>query len=77
MEHGTTLLFGLAGVTVERVELLADAATRRAQVRTAAPAAACPACGVVSESVKENTTTKPRDLPYGQAPLQVRWHKRR
>src|SRR5574341_1300616 len=72
-----TLLFGLAGVTVERVELLADAATRWVHVQTAAPEAACPSCGVVSESVKENTTTGPRDLPYGAAPLQVRWHKRR
>lgn len=77
LEHGTTLLFGLVGVTVERVELLADAATRRGHVRTAAPAAACPACGVFSTGWKENTTTKLRDLPYGQAPLQVRWHQRR
>src|SRR5574341_1179353 len=60
-----TLLFGLAGVTVERVELLADAATRWVHVQTAAPEAACPSCGVVSASVKENTTTGPRDLPYG------------
>lgn len=48
MEHGTTLLVGLAEVTVERVELLGDAATRRVHGRTAAPAAACPACGVFS-----------------------------
>lgn len=77
MEHGTTLLFGLGGVTVERVELLDDAVTRRVHVRTAAPEAACPACGVFSESVKQNATTKPRDLPCGEALLQVHWHKRR
>ena len=29
-------------------------------------AAACPACGVFSSSVKDRATTRPRDIPYGQ-----------
>jgi transposase len=52
VSDGTTLLFGLPGVRVERVEQLADG-TRVVQVGTAdEAAAACPGCGVVSTSVK-------------------------
>jgi transposase len=48
VSDGTTLLFGLPGVRVERVERLADG-TRVVHVATAEEAAAaCPACGVVS-----------------------------
>jgi transposase len=39
-------------------------------------AAGCPACGVISTSVKQDRTTRPRDLPYGEEPLAVRCHKR-
>ncbi len=77
MEHGTTLLLGLSGVAVERVEL-DDAGGRVVHVRTAdETAAACPSCGVFSTSPKENVTTRPKDLPYGTAPVGLRWHKRR
>jgi transposase len=38
-------------------------------------AAACPVCGVFSTSVRQRRTTRPRDLPYGEAPLSVVWHK--
>jgi transposase len=38
-------------------------------------AAACPECGVVSTSVKERVSTSPRDIPYGQDRIVVRWHK--
>lgn len=77
MEHGTTLLLGLAGVAVERVDLIGEG-TRRVHVATAdGTAAACPACGVLSSSPKEYVTTRPKDLPYGEARLEVRWHKRR
>lgn len=77
MEQGTTLLLGLEGLAVERVELLEDG-TRRVHVVTAAEyAAGCPGCGVVSCSVKQNATTRPKDLPYGSAGVQLRWHKRR
>jgi transposase len=77
VEHGTTLLLGLEGLSVERVELLGDG-IRRVHVVTAVEyAAGCPGCGVVSTSLKQNTTTRPRDLPYGVAGVQLRWHKRR
>ncbi len=38
-------------------------------------AAACPQCGVFSRSVRQRRTTRPRDLPYGEQQLVVRWHK--
>ncbi len=63
MEHGTTLLLGLAGVAVQRVEL-DDAGARVVQVRTAdETGSACPSCGVFSTAVKGNVTTRPKDLP--------------
>ncbi|HSR86568.1 MAG TPA: transposase [Streptosporangiaceae bacterium] len=31
---------------------------------------------MISTSVKQYRTTRPRDLPYGEARLAVRWHKR-
>lgn len=77
MSDGTTLLFGLPGVRVERVERLDDG-TRVVHVVTAdEAAAACPECGVVSSSVKEYPTTSPKDVPYGQDDIVVRWHKTR
>ena len=77
MSDGTTLLFGLPGVRVERVERLADG-TRVVHVATAEEtAAACPSCGVVSTSVKGRVTTSPRDIPYGEDRIVVRWNKTR
>lgn len=77
MSDGTTLLFGLPGVRVERVEQGPDG-TRVVHVVTAdESAAACPGCGVVSGSVKARATTRPRDIPYGQDGIMVRWHKTR
>jgi transposase len=62
---------------VERVERLADG-TRVVQVVTAdEAAAACPTCGVVSTSVKGRVSTSPRDIPYGQDRITVRWTKTR
>ena len=76
MSDGTTLLFGLPGVQVERVEQRADG-TRVVHVVTAdETAAACPGCGVVSTAVKERVTTSPKDIPYGDR-IEVRWHKTR
>ncbi len=37
----------------------------------------CPGCGVVSTSVKGNVITRPVDLPYGETPIAVAWHKTR
>jgi zinc-finger of transposase IS204/IS1001/IS1096/IS1165 len=73
MENGTTILFGLPGVAVQRVD-----AVRLVHVVTTASSAAgcCPQCGVVSTSVKQRRTTRPRDLPYGEEPLAVLWRKR-
>jgi len=80
MENGTTILFGLPGVAVQRVERVRDEhgdAVRLVHVvTTASSAAGCPQCGVVSVSVKQRRTTRPRDLPYGEEPLAVRWRKR-
>lgn len=77
MSDGTTLLFGLPGVQVERVERLADG-TRVVQVVTAEQAAAaCPSCGVVSTSVKARVSSSPRDIPYGEDRIIVRWNKTR
>lgn len=77
MSDGTTLLFGLPGVRVERVERCADG-TRVVHVVTAEEtAAACPSCGVVSTSVKARVITSPKDIPYGLGRILVRWHKTR
>jgi transposase len=72
---GTTILFGLPGVRVREVERVADG-SRVVHVLTDDPAAAaCPQCGVLSSVVRQRRTTRPRDVPYGEAPLEVRWHK--
>ena len=74
---GTTLLFGLPGVRVERVERRSGR-TRVVHVVTAdEAAAACPGCGVVSTSVKEHVRTSPKDIPYGHDDIEVYWHKTR
>lgn len=77
MSDGTTLLFGLPGVRVERVGRLADG-TRVVHLATAEQAAAaCPGCGVVSSSVKERVRTSPKDIPYGKDRIILRWNKTR
>jgi hypothetical protein len=79
MENGTSILFGLPGVAAQRVERTTGEHGETVRlvhlVTTASSAAGCPACGVVSVSVKQRTT-RPRDLPCGEEPLGVRWHKR-
>ncbi|MGH3303150.1 MAG: ISL3 family transposase [Streptosporangiaceae bacterium] len=79
MENATSILFGLPGVAVQRVERTVgeSGAVRLVHlVTTASSAAGCPQCGVISTSVKQRRTTRPRDLPYGEEPLAIRWHKR-
>jgi transposase len=73
---GTTLLFGLPGVRVERVERLPDG-TRVVHVVSAEQGAACPSCGVLSTAVKGRVITSPRDIPYGEDRIVVRWSKAR
>jgi transposase len=77
VSDGTTLLFGLPGVRVERVELLADGTRVLQVVTTDRSAAACPSCAVVSTSAKARVITTPKDLPYGADRIMVRWHKTR
>ena len=79
MENATSILFGLPGVAVQRVERVREDGSLVRLVHvvtTASSAAGCPQCGVVSTSVKQRRTTRPRDLPYGEEPLAVRWRKR-
>ena len=75
VNHGTTLLFGLSGVRVARVERAADGARVVHVVTADSAAAGCPECGTVSTSVKAKAVTAPKDLPYGQDPIRVAWHK--
>ena len=78
MNDDTSVLFGLPGVRVQRVDL-DEYGGRTVHVETAAgtSASGCPSCAVVSTSVKGNVITRPVDLPYGQAGLTVAWHKTR
>ena len=75
-EHGTSILFGFRGVRVREVVRHAWHG-RVVHVLTDDEAAAvCPQCGVLSTTVRQRRTTRPRDLPQGEEPLVVRWHKR-
>ncbi|MGE5532159.1 MAG: hypothetical protein ACM3VW_08600 [Bacteroidota bacterium] len=75
MDDATTILFGLPGMSVREVDVN-EAGARTVHVVTADPgAAAGPVCGVISVSVRQYWVTRPKDLPYGEAPLAVRWHK--
>jgi transposase len=77
LEQGTTLLLGLPGVAVSRVERRDDG-TRLVHVVTVGElTGVCPGCGVVSTSRKETVATRPRDIPYGTDGLELLWHKHR
>jgi hypothetical protein len=68
MSDATTVLFGLPGVRVERVERRADG-TRVVDVVTDEPTAvACPSCGMVSRSVKERVVTLTDRYPLWRRP---------
>jgi transposase len=73
----TTLLFGRAGVRVERVERFADGTRVVHVVTDEETAAACPSCGVFSTSRKGRVTTSPKGVPYGQDRIILRWNKTR
>ena len=84
-----SILFGLGGVKVRVVERHAQRGPEGKVVRSAQGGGArvvhvltddpsegaCPAWGVLSTSVRQRRTTRPRDLPYGEQALLVRWHK--
>ena len=77
MIESTTVLFGLPGVQVTRVSGMDDG-TRIVEIATdEATAAACPSCGVFSTSVKARVTTTPKDIPYGDGRILLRWNKTR
>ena len=76
-ERGATLLLGIEGLAVHRVVLQEDGVRVAHLVTADETAAACPACGVVSTSVKGHAVTRPRDIPYGEAPVHLVWRKRR
>lgn len=77
MVEPTSLLLGLEGLEVRAVAVAADRA-RVVDVVTVDPGAAkCPECRVASRSVKGHAVTRPRDIPYGDDPIQLRWNKTR
>jgi hypothetical protein len=68
MSDATTVLFGLPGARVERVERRADG-TRVVDVVTDEPTAvACPSCGMVSRSVKDRVVTLTDRYPLWRRP---------
>ena len=75
-QHGTSILFGLRGVRVREVVRHAEHGRVVHVLTDDVGAAACPVCGVLSTTVRQRRTTRPRDLPQGEERLVVRWHKR-
>lgn len=79
MHDDTTLLVGLEGVVVDRVELDPDGC-RVVHVSTAPHAkdtgAVCPSCRTPASSVKGWVSTRPRDVAL-PVPSRLVWHKRR
>ncbi|WP_328475690.1 hypothetical protein OHS71_00665 [Streptomyces sp. NBC_00377] len=71
------MLLDLDGVSVARVERLADGRRRVHLVTADETARVCPARRVFATRVKGSAVTRPRDLPYGESGLEFRWHKRR
>lgn len=76
-QEGATRLLGIDGLTVVNVEVDADGARVVHTVTDEAVPPACPKCGVVSTSPRGQARTRPRDVPYGDRPVRLVWHKRR
>ncbi|KRE60093.1 transposase [Nostocoides sp. Soil756] len=76
-QRGATLLLGIEGLSVASVTVVADGVRVVEVVTDDESAAGCPRCGVLSRSVKERVVTRPRDIPYGAAPVALVWHKTR
>lgn len=67
------LLFGLAGVRVERVVLL-PGGVREVPVQTAGEGGSgCSSCGVLSSSMKGRVVTTPRDIPCWTGSVAMVW----
>lgn len=77
VEQGATRLLGIDGLTVVSVEVDAQGARTVHAVTEAGMPPACPKCGVVSTSPRGRVRTHPRDVPYGDAPVRLVWHKSR
>jgi transposase len=77
LEQGASRLLGIEGLAVARVDLEEDGTRVAHVVADDESATACPSCGVFSTSVKGHAITRPRDIPYGQSPVHLVWHKRR
>jgi transposase len=76
VDDDTTLLLGLDGVVVERVELDPDGC-RVVHLATAEDTpVVCPSCRSPSASPKGWVRTRPRDLPW-PTPARLQWRKRR
>jgi transposase len=77
VDDDTTLLLGLDGVVVDRVEPPGPDGCRVVHLVTADDVeAVCPSCRTLSSSVKESVMTRPRDLVWPR-PTRLVWHKRR
>jgi hypothetical protein len=72
-----TLLLGLGGVAVVRVDRNDDGHRVVHVIIDDEAARACPACGVFATRVKERVLTSPRDLYAGGEPISLLWHERR
>src|SRR5205085_11074707 len=75
VRNDTTLLLGMDGVVVDRVELDPDG-TRIIHLSTANTPQACPSCATPATSVTGWVITAPCDLPF-PVPTRLPWHKRR
>lgn len=71
-----TRLLGLEGMGVIGVEDSAAGLVVHV-VTTDEAARACPTCGVISITRKDQRVTAPRHLPYGGRTASIRWHKSR
>ena len=76
-ESAVSRLMDLEGLAVREVARDAFGGRGVHVVTADLAASACPSCGEFSTSVKGRVTTRPRDIPYGPAPLRLVWHKRR
>ena len=74
---GVSRLLDLEGLAVR--EIASDGFGGRVVhvVTSDLAAAACPSCGEFSTALKGRVVTRPRDIPYGTAPLRLVWHMRR
>ena len=75
MQDGTTILFGLPEVAVERVDRDSDGARTVHVVTAAETAAACPACGVVldvGEAVSDDPAEATARSRFAVSPFDVR-----